>query len=682
MVNVGRKKDVWIKKKPDSVYAKTSPIIVKETVIWTEAKGQTLKRHGKLPAIPDNTSLYYEDKNHYSRINEIEMSDLDDEEYEYKEFHLKKKSASDVTVYDVYTRSKEGMNSTCLEYSEMVKTFRRLIVQNVRVEDVLPSLQFLENHDNIYEERNSSRKKAVEFLLHELEKSEEPGKWQKFIDALRVTGYTYIVDNIQGYKVISHEYQREYVRKLIPKIGKMITPCKVLPHLRCKGLVARCDMEEIEKVSAICSNYAGAKLLLERLLENKKYHNWYVLFIEALQEAGMNEVAMDLEIPALLPGSAQNFTDTDTVYVSENETKENQDGSKKESIQPHTFDKARDAANETHGKEREEHMKTNDSDGKIEEKTRCLEYREMVRIFKPLIVQNLLVHDILPSLPFLENHDEIYEMKNHSAKLAVQVLLDELENCQELGKWEKFISALSDNGYSYIVDNIRGYKFINHFYQREYIKSITPKIGYMIKVCEIIFFVYAKNLISESDKENIQREDANRGNFAAAVLLLDRIHRKHRNWYLLFIEALNEAGMDEVVKCLEIPALLESKRTKNSEVYKQCDGSKGEKKVTQTRRLPPPPPACPVRAGNSDEKYDYSANAHVKEEQQDTDEYTYDDTVQSTYNIPPPTNSFETENSIQSDSEYEQYELNAPPIPPRLLWSGERRDLRIQEADS
>jgi hypothetical protein len=26
--------------------------------------------------------------------------------------------------------------------------------------------------------------------------------------------------------------------------------------------------------------------------------------------------------------------------------------------------------------------------------------------------------------------------------------------------------------------------------------------------------------------------------------------------------------------------------------------------------------------------------------------------------------------------------LNAPPIPPRLLWSGERRDLRIQEADS
>ncbi|XP_060595636.1 uncharacterized protein LOC132749760 [Ruditapes philippinarum] len=116
------------------------------------------------------------------------MIDLEDVESEKKEVYRKKNSASDVTVYDVNTRSKEGMNSTCLEYSEMVKIFRRLIVQNVHVEDVLPSLQFLENHDDIYEERNSSPKNAVQFLLDELKKSEEPGKWQKFIDALRVTG--------------------------------------------------------------------------------------------------------------------------------------------------------------------------------------------------------------------------------------------------------------------------------------------------------------------------------------------------------------------------------------------------------------------------------------------------------------------------------------------------------------
>jgi hypothetical protein len=78
----------------------------------------------------------------------------------------------------------------------------------------------------------------------------------------------------------------------------------------------------------------------------------------------------------------------------------------------------------------------------------------------------------------------------------------------------------------------------------------------------------AKEIISESDKENIKREYVNHGNFAAAVKLLDRIHRKHRNWYLLFIEALNEAGMKDVVKCLDIPELLESKRTKDFEICK------------------------------------------------------------------------------------------------------------------
>ncbi|XP_060595640.1 uncharacterized protein LOC132749762 [Ruditapes philippinarum] len=164
--------------------------------------------------------------------------------------------------------------------------------------------------------------------------------------------YTYIVDNIQGYKVISHEYQREYVEKLIPKIGKMISPCKVLPNLLRKGLIARCDMEEIENKSVNCSSYAGASVLLKRLLENETHHNWYVLFIEALQEAGMNEVAMDLQIPALLPDSAQNYSGTDTVHenhhtglmnnltINESEAKENQDESKKEyNCQTDTSDK-------------------------------------------------------------------------------------------------------------------------------------------------------------------------------------------------------------------------------------------------------------------------------------------------------------------------------------------------------
>ncbi|XP_053389840.1 uncharacterized protein LOC128552798 [Mercenaria mercenaria] len=206
---------------------------------------------------------------------------------------------------------------------------------------------------------------------------------------------------------------------------------------------------------------------------------------------------------------------------------------------------------------------------KEEEKSRCLEICEMVNIFKPLIVQNLLIRDILPSLPFLENHDDIYEeSKIHSNKSAVASLLDELERSEELGKWEKFIDALIANGYTYIVDNIRGYNFISHRYQKEYIKSLTEKLGKMIKICELLPHLFAKDLISDTDKENIQQEDKNNGNIVAVYLLLDRIHRKHRNWYILFIEALKDAHMDDAAADLQIPELLKSKRIKVTDVCK------------------------------------------------------------------------------------------------------------------
>jgi hypothetical protein len=72
------------------------------------------------------------------------------------------------------------------------------------------------------------------------------------------------------------------------------------------------DVEDIQEVCTNRSNYAGASLLLERI--HLKHRNWYVVFIEALQEADMNEVAMNLQIPALLPDSAQYFMETGKLH--------------------------------------------------------------------------------------------------------------------------------------------------------------------------------------------------------------------------------------------------------------------------------------------------------------------------------------------------------------------------------
>ncbi|XP_053400363.1 uncharacterized protein LOC123558007 isoform X1 [Mercenaria mercenaria] len=605
-----------------------------------------------------NLKLIAED-DHYDLINEMEMDQSplpnkntrtpgrrlpelpERSKCDKKKFRVscKRKSA----IKNELDISMDEQRSQCLEYSEMVNIFKPLIVNTLLVEDILPSLSFLDNHDDIYAQmRIYSPKDLVVSLLDDLERSEELGKWQKFIDALSANGYTYIVDNIRGYKFISPEYQTEYIRKLKPKIGKMIKTQKLLPHLLDKRLISNSDNEIILREIVNHGNFAAAAELLGKL--NQKHRNWYKLFIEALQEANMDDVAVCLNIPELLESRRSNGTD---ICVKKNSSK-----------LPMNSQSTLPTPNIS----------------KEEEKSQCSEFTEMVKIFKPLIVQNLLVVDILPSLPFLENHDDIYaDMKNHSPKKAVLSLLDEMERSEELEKWQKFIDALVENGYTYIVDNIRGYKFISHEYQEEYIRKIKPKLCKMINTRELLLHLLAKNVISDSDNENIQRENANHGNIAAAMMLLDRIHKKHRNWYKLFIEALQEANMDDVAICLQIPDLLETNRTKKTDVcqndvdtyyddtqfyYKESDVSEYQ--------TPKKSETCRIYAFEGSQDGNYT-NRQFQKDQDDGD---------ILYCIPPVTKDTDLDklqskgNLLVEDETTEQYE---EPIPQRVPINEKRK---------
>lgn len=75
-------------------------------------------------------------------------------------------------------------------------------------------------------------------------------------------------------------------------------------------------------------------------------------------------------------------------------------------------------------------------------------------------------------------------------------------------------------------------------------------------------FLMAHDLISDTDKENILCECNNRGDYAGAMLLLDRIPRKHKDWYIVFIQALEEAGLEDVATSLKIENLMDNGRTK------------------------------------------------------------------------------------------------------------------------
>lgn len=85
----------------------------------------------------------------------------------------------------------------------------------------------------------------------------------------------------------------------------------------------------------------------------------------------------------------------------------------------------------------------------------------------------------------------------------------------------------------------------------------------MIDPADLIPYLLAEHLISDYDKENIQRQKVNFGDIEAAVLLLDRITRKHEDWYILFVKVLQKAGRDDIAADLMIPQLLQNPRRKD-----------------------------------------------------------------------------------------------------------------------
>jgi hypothetical protein len=117
-------------------------------------------------------------------------------------------------------------------------------------------------------------------------------------------------------------------------------------------------------------------------------------------------------------------------------------------------------------------------------------------------------------------------------------------------------------GYVYIVDNLRGYTFVGFEYQVQYIKTLAPNICPRIIPRELLPHLLAKELIKEQDKEEIQREELNFGSISASIMILDRIVRKQTYWYRLFVEALRDAGMDDIAGDLDIPELMVDKRCK------------------------------------------------------------------------------------------------------------------------
>ena len=70
--------------------------------------------------------------------------------------------------------------------------------------------------------------------------------------------------------------------------------------------------------------------------------------------------------------------------------------------------------------------------------------------------------------------------------------------------------------------------------------------------------MYSRDVISVTDKEEIECELRNRGASAASLKLLDRIPRRIENWYGEFVDALRSCGFDFVANQIDLPEVQQS----------------------------------------------------------------------------------------------------------------------------
>lgn len=182
----------------------------------------------------------------------------------------------------------------------------------------------------------------------------------------------------------------------------------------------------------------------------------------------------------------------------------------------------------------------------------------MVEAFRPLIEECIRVSEVLPYLQFIEDREAIIAKERESPKRAASLLLDTIICSDEMGKWTTFLNALRTVGYRYVANILLGETELDLSVHRRLLQIFTPEIINNLEPSELIDHLYAKEVISQTDKEEIECEKRNRGSCAASLMLLDRIPRRIQNWYNEFVSALRACGFDFVADNIDLPELNQS----------------------------------------------------------------------------------------------------------------------------
>lgn len=108
-------------------------------------------------------------------------------------------------------------------------------------------------------------------------------------------------------------------------------------------------------------------------------------------------------------------------------------------------------------------------------------------------------------------------------------------------------------GYKYIHDLLKGKTETDLTIQRKLLKLFTPRLINRIDPREFLDHLYEKDVIGETDLEEIQCEETNRGPIAASLMLLESMPRKNPDWYDIFVDVLKKCGLEDMVDDFVIP---------------------------------------------------------------------------------------------------------------------------------
>ncbi|XP_041368222.1 antiviral innate immune response receptor RIG-I-like isoform X2 [Gigantopelta aegis] len=137
-------------------------------------------------------------------------------------------------------------------------------------------------------------------------------------------------------------------------------------------------------------------------------------------------------------------------------------------------------------------------------------------------------------------------------KEAGELFLELLKKSDDQGRWQQFRDALQEEEYEHVVTLLNGdIGTENHNYKVKIIELLQNSIAEKIDATELCYHLKGKNIISNTDEEEILQIKENHGNIVASLYLLNNIWKKKKNWFEEFLSVLIDLGLDHVAELLD-----------------------------------------------------------------------------------------------------------------------------------